>query len=214
MMTKAFMLAVLAASLLIGQKKPDPCKVSGRLTNAVTNEPVRKAKVSLHPDDPSKTVYTVESDAEGRFHLENIEAGRYTLEGEKAGFVAGWYGETHSDGAGTTIDLKPGKDTSELAVKLTPQGVIAGRVLDDEGEPVSGVMVMALHYMYVGGHKQMVPVPGAMQIQTNDLGEYRVASLPPGRYYVQSSAQRMADFQIIPEKAQSNLPEEGFVPVY
>ena len=64
---------------------------------------MRKAKVSLHPDDPSKTVYTVLSDAEGRFQLDNIDPGRYTVESEKEGFVSFEEPET-------SIDLKPGKD--------------------------------------------------------------------------------------------------------
>jgi hypothetical protein len=218
MINKAVVLAILTATSLAAQtppgQAPPDSKIDGRLVNAVTNEPVRKAKVSLHPSDPSKTVYTVESDAEGKFHLEKLDPGRYTLQGEKQGFVATWYGAKRPDGPGSTIELKQGKDVSELLLKLTPQGVIAGRVLDDESEPVSGVMVMALHYMYMNGHRQLIPVPNAMQIQTNDLGEYRLANLPPGKYYIESSAQKMTSVQTGSEKAQGNAPEEGLIPVY
>ncbi len=175
LLTQAFVFAALAASVLSAQKKPEPGKVSGRLTNANTNEPLRKAKVSLRPDDPAKTVYTVVSDAEGRFHLDDVDPGRYTVEAEKEGFV-------RAEGPPIAIDLKAGKDTSDVNLKLTQQGIIAGRVLDDEGEPASGLMVTALRNNYINGHKQLMPVMNGMPIQTNDLGEYRLSGLAPGRY--------------------------------
>jgi hypothetical protein len=223
MIRRTGILTIMTATLLAGQTQPE-CKLDGRLVNSVTNEPVRKARVSLHPSDPSKTVYTVESDAEGKFHLDKLDPGRYTLQGEKAGFVAGWYGATRPDGPGSTIELK-GADlkgsnaaVSNLILKLIPQGVIAGRVLDDESEPVAGVMVLALHSVYWNGHRQLIPAAGGAQIQTNDLGEYRLSNLPPGRYYVQSSARKLTNIQIGGglgvEKQQSDAPEEGLVPVF
>jgi len=32
----------------------------------------------------------------------------------------------------------------DISFKMTPQGIIAGKILDDEGEPVSGVNVQVL----------------------------------------------------------------------
>jgi len=182
MLRQTGILTIITAAFLAAQTQPEG-KLDGRLVNSVTNEPVRKAKVSLHPSDPSKTVYTVESDAEGKFHLDKLDPGRYTLQGAKAGFVAGWYGSTRPDGPGSTIELKDGKSSvSELLLKLIPQGVIAGRVLDDESEPVAGVMVLALHSVYWNGRRQLIPAADGAQMQTNDLGEYRLSNLPPGRY--------------------------------
>ncbi len=51
-------------------------------------------------------------------------------------------------------------------------------------EPVPGVRVQVLRYMYVRGERQLIP--GGMD-NTNDLGEYRVYGLPPGRYYVSAT---------------------------
>jgi len=218
MLRQTGILTIITAAFLAAQTQPEG-KLDGRLVNSVTNEPVRKAKVSLHPSDPSKTVYTVESDAEGKFHLDKLDPGRYTLQGAKAGFVAGWYGSTRPDGPGSTIELKDGKSSvSELLLKLIPQGVIAGRVLDDESEPVAGVMVLALHSVYWNGRRQLIPAADGAQMQTNDLGEYRLSNLPPGRYYLQSSAQKMMNMQIGggpgAEKPQGDAPELGLVPVF
>jgi 5-hydroxyisourate hydrolase-like protein (transthyretin family) len=66
-------------------------------------------------------------------------------------------------------------------MRMTPHGVIAGRVLDEEGEPVSGVNVQVMRQQYIQGRKQMARMNGA---STNDLGEYRIFGLAPGRYFL------------------------------
>jgi hypothetical protein len=110
------------------------------------------------------------------------------------------------------LTLAASDTMKDLAFKLTPQGIVAGRVLDDEGEPVAGVQVQVLQYRYTAGRKRLVPVaPG---IPTNDLGEYRAPNLSPGRYYVASSSQRMANMMTALEKPAGKAVEEGFIPVY
>ena len=77
--------------------------------------------------------------------------------------------------------LTPGQRMTGLELKLQPQAVIAGRVLDEHGEPVARVTVMAMSYSYTQGGRQLSPRSSA---STNDLGEYRAFGLPPGRYYI------------------------------
>ena len=38
-----------------------------------------------------------------------------------------------------------------------------------------------MRYSYAMGKKQLMPMGGAI---TNDLGEYRISGLGPGRYYI------------------------------
>jgi hypothetical protein len=185
---KAMLLAALAAGALGAQWKKDLCKVAGSVTNGIANQPVRKAKVSLQPDDPAKTLYTVVSDAGGKFHFDDIEPGRYAVLADKEGFV-------RSDGPETTLDLRAGKDLTDVALKLMPESAIAGRVLDDEGSPVSGATVTALRNIYIRGHRQLVPVMNGMPIRTNDVGEYRLSGLRAGHYVVRADARKAGDIQ-------------------
>gem|GEM_PF-5863166 len=122
----------------------------------------------------------MESDAEGKFSIDNVEPGRYWLSAERQGFVKMDYGARRPSVPGTVLTLEAGKDLTGLMFKLVPQGIIAGRVLDDEGEPLSGVMVQVLQQRYMQRRKRLVPA--AAGVQTNDLGEYRVANLSPGEY--------------------------------
>jgi protocatechuate 3,4-dioxygenase beta subunit len=189
------------------------CKVEGTVINRVTNVPVRKVTLSLKPTGPRPRSYSAESDAEGKFLFENVEPGRYTFSAERQGFVRQNYGARSAQSGRTPIELTDSQHLKEIVFKLTPQGVIAGRVLDDEGEPVAGISVQVLRHRYVQGRKRLVPVAAE---KTNDRGEYRAANLSPGRYYVACSAQRMTPTSIVqstPERSAKE-PVEGYIPVY
>src|SRR6202011_1002761 len=44
--------------------------------------------------------------------------------------------------------------------------------------------------------------------------EYRVANLSPGRYYVETSSQKLMAMQAGTERPATKGPEEGFIPTY
>jgi hypothetical protein len=109
------------------------------------------------------------------------------LSAEKAGFVTTRYGARSNTSPGTQLNLTAGMEMKGVAVKMTPQGVIAGKVLDQDGDPVANAQVQAMRYVYVRGRKQLQPSGG---VTTNDLGEYRVGNLAPGRYYLSATDRR------------------------
>src|SRR5204863_2744710 len=65
-----------------------------------------------------------------------------------------------------------------------PQGVISGRILDQDGDSLARVQVQALTFTYRRGKKQFVPLGTSL---TNDLGEFRIFGLRPGRYLVSAN---------------------------
>ncbi|MCX6629372.1 MAG: carboxypeptidase regulatory-like domain-containing protein [Candidatus Solibacter sp.] len=187
----AFLLLPLS---LAAQTIPDDsCSIGGQVSNAATGEPVRRALVYLRRVDSSPGVTNIQvsstatTDAAGRFAMVGIVPGKYRLSAERSGFIATQYGSRGPGKAGTLLTLDPGQKSNDLAMRLTPHGVIAGRVLDEEGEPVSGVDVQVLRQQYMQGRKQMSRTNGA---STNDLGEYRVFGLAPGRYYVSAASRQ------------------------
>jgi protocatechuate 3,4-dioxygenase beta subunit len=188
-------------------------KLQGQVVNQVTGEPVRKVNLTLKPQ-PDGTAIAAVSDAEGKFSIDNIDPGRYTLTAERQGFVQQAYGAKRVNGAGITLDLRASQVMKDLSFKLMPQGVIAGHVLDDEGEPVAGVTLMALQYRYLMNKKRLMPVSGGQPASTNDLGEFRISNLAPGRYYIASASQKMGGVQAGPERDDSKGPEEALVPTY
>ena len=81
------------------------------------------------------------------------------------------------------------KNTSGIELKLTPQSVIAGHVFDEDGDPVQSVNIEVWRYTYPRGRRQLTQ---AQNGSTNDLGEFRISNLSPGRYYVSATARRGA----------------------
>ena len=83
-----------------------------------------------------------------------------------------------------SIKVEPGQSLKDQKIKLAPLGVIAGRVLDEDGDPVRGALVQAMEYSYAGGKRQL---RGVDQVGTNDKGEFRLFGLHPGTFYLHAS---------------------------
>src|SRR4029077_420830 len=67
----------------------------------------------------------------------------------------------------------------------------SARVLDQKGEPMTDARVMALRRITPPGTStappRLIPAPMQGPQQTNDIGEYRVAGLPPGESVLAAS---------------------------
>jgi len=179
---------------LAAQTKPEEaCAIGGQVTNAATGEPVRRALVSLRRIAMSLGVTTIQAtqtvatDAEGQFAMAGIAPGKYWLGAERNGFLPTMYGSRGPGKSGVLLTLEAGQKSSDLAMRLTPHGVITGRVLDEEGDPVPGANVQVSRQVYAQGRKQLSRAGAA---STNDLGEYRVFGLAPGRYFVSADSRQ------------------------
>lgn len=188
-----FLVAVVAVVVDAQQAaqapKPERCSVEGQLVNAVTGEPVRKAEITLVGIGTSRDQsYVTTTTAAGRFTVPDVEPGKYQMRARKRGYSDERYGARQPGQSGVTLSLDPGQHLSELVWRLPPQAVITGRVLDVDGEPLPNVGVSLLQYSFMRGKRQFMFSGQAM---TNDLGEYRLFGLSPGKYYLSASAREM-----------------------
>ncbi len=193
-------------------KPEDRCTVEGTVTSSASGEPLRKAnlmliRADLSPGSPAMS-YAGVSDAAGHFVIHDINPGKYRLNVERSGFVRQQYGSKATLSAGTILSLDKSQKLKDINFKLTPHGIVAGRVLDEDGDPVPNVNIQMLRSAYMRGKKQWVPAGGS---NTNDLGEYRVFGLAPGRY-VASATYRPNGFML--ESVQGGGDSEGYAPTY
>lgn len=179
------LLAIFQAKQPASQTEAQPATIEGRVLKAGTDEPLKKASLRLESVGGERRTQNTTTDASGRFILKNIDPGRYMLWADRNGFARHSYGQRGSEPSGTTLTLAPGQTLSDITFRLVPAAVIAGRVFDEDGEPIAGVAVQVMKYRFREGKRELLPA--AMMDRTNDLGEYRVYGLAPGQYFVSAT---------------------------
>ncbi len=194
-------------------KPEDLCTVEGQVQNNATGEPVRKAELRLSGIERAPggmpANYTAAADTGGKFLIKDVEPGKYRLFIHRTGFTDAQYGARGPGRGGTVISLQKAQRLKDLVIQLIPQAVIAGRVADENNEPLASVDVSAKRYTYLQGKKQLTSAGLAM---TNDLGEYRIYGLAPGRYYIVASYNRW-DYEASQDRSANPLLE-NYVPTY
>jgi len=159
--------------------------IRGLVTAAGTSSPLRRAQVSAVATD-IRASRAATTDANGRFELLNLPAGRWTITASKGGFVSQQYGQRRSFESVEPIDLSEGaRFTANF--RLARGGVITGRISDEYGDAVTGARVEVLRSQMAQGRRRLTPV--SMTSQTDDTGTFRVFGLSPGEYYVAARMQ-------------------------
>ncbi|MBL8228485.1 MAG: carboxypeptidase regulatory-like domain-containing protein [Bryobacterales bacterium] len=179
----------------------DLASIEGQIVNGITGEPLNKATVMVRPTEgppdqgrfgppggfPGARSYTARTDTSGRFTISGVEPGKYRISVTRNGFVDQDYGSTDYLRYGSPVTIAAKQQMRDLTVKMTPNAVITGRVVDEDGEAMAGVQVEALRNRYSQGKRVLSVYKSA---NTNDLGEYRIYGLPPGRYFIAAAGRR------------------------
>jgi len=118
---------------------------------------------------------------DGTFTFTDVTAGTYRIRVDRDGFLPQEYGQRSWTGTGIPVTLQPGETLNGVSFQLVQGGTIVGRILDENLEPVAGIQVQSLTYTYQNGTRSL---NSERQVQTNDLGEYRLYWLTPGDHYV------------------------------
>jgi protocatechuate 3,4-dioxygenase beta subunit len=128
------------------------------------------------------------TDASGGYRFEGLRAGSYRIRADKPGFVTSWFGARHAFDGGSPIELSAAQSVA-ADIALLRGAAIEGRIVNGDGEPVQNLVVSASRLAY-GPYGR---TPAALQqATTDDLGRYRVHSLPPGDYYVEAAPDPLA----------------------
>lgn len=162
--------------------------IRGRVVDAASSRPLSRVEIRAGGGQgPAASALT---DAEGKYELIDLAAGPYTVIATKANYVRTAWGEQRPEGPGKRITLTDGQRLENINLVLKRGGVVAGRIVDEFGDPVTDVFVMAMRYQYVQGSRRLMP--SGRGGATNDIGEYRLYGLSPGQYFISATLRNMA----------------------
>jgi hypothetical protein len=134
---------------------------------------------------------TVVTDDAGRFAFREVAPGRYLLSAKKPGYVTLEYGAKRGERPGVALVVEDGKQLT-IVMPLPRGAVIAGTIVDQNGQPVSGASVEAIRFQFTE-HGRRTLIPTGRFADTNDLGQYRIWGLDAGEYSVAASMPENAD---------------------
>src|SRR2546425_10464564 len=188
--------SIMLCAVILGllTQLSNTASVEGVVARLGTGEPLAHATVTLSKDRYTSQVLSTTTDASGRFSFLNVPPGEYRLQASRQGpYIPAEYGQRKPDERGTPITIQPGQKITEIRLELAPTSSISGRILDSDGESLGRVEVQALQPLYQDGHRALYPV---QTVRTNDLGEYRLRLLLPGRYYIRARVLNPREAQV------------------
>lgn len=166
--------------------------VSGTVVDAVSRRPIGGAVVRLQavparatqfamnasegsgvpPPPPEAFNYhaSLMTDADGRFRFTGLRSGNYQVTAGRNGWIGGAWETADPDLKGDWMVVRPSAN-AVVTLPMRRAPVIAGRVVDQAGNPVIGVQVRAFAPRSFGGH---IRWGNWLPRRTDDRGAFRV----------------------------------------
>ena len=153
----------------------------GRVVDATSGAPLRDADVTIS-QDKADTMRSAATDADGRYEFQDLPDGSYRVTAAKSGFDRLTYGERPPVRDETLVEVGGGRGVPVIDLRLQRQCALAGRVVDELGEPVSRAEV-AIQRRDERDDGTPYPIEEG-NTWTNDLGQFRIPGLSAGQYFL------------------------------
>ena len=175
----------------VDKTNQEPCVVAGQVVRLGDSTPLRKANVQLFSLNQDGTSMAARTGEDGKFRLDKVIPGRYRLMVTRNGYVPQEFGQRKPSDPPANLSLRPGQNMTDLLFRLTPAAAIGGHVQDEDGDPMPWVHITVFQLTHYNGE---LSVAAGGETSTNDLGEYRVYNLAPGRYFIAAAYEPGSSF--------------------
>ena len=180
----AFFPALACPAQTVSSANENAFKLDGMVINSITGQPIPRALVQI-TTTPQRSMLT---GPEGEFSFENLTQSTASFVVSKPGFIPPEYNRS----GGLRIALVD-SHSGKVVLKLTPEAVIYGQVAGADEDPVEEATVEVLQSRMLRGRQELAPAYRTgfglnatlpSQVQTDEYGNYRIAGLAPGNYYL------------------------------
>jgi hypothetical protein len=180
--------------------------IAGTVVDAGNNSPIRRAVITLSTMEAQPQDAVAWTDANGRFSFGYLPPGRYQLRATKDSYQGAAYGTDTFRRPPAIIQLAASQIRNDFTFHLQLMNSITGVVLDEDGDPLAGVQVMAMTPGFQRQKRRLLPGPGTM---TDATGHYRLSGFAPGRYAVAANHRNGPLVKMHPE-ATAGEPEQQY----
>lgn len=167
--------------------------ISGRVVASGGNIPIVNARVMARAAGGASSMRVATTDEDGKFQLTNLVPANYVIRVGAAGYIPEPLLATTP-----TAFYRPGET---VTIKMIKGGVITGRVLNKNGEPMALARVRSTRVKDAEGNPVRDVIP-SRDWTTDDRGMYRAYGLEPGAYIVSATFTNI--FRPAPSQLRSN----------
>jgi beta-lactamase regulating signal transducer with metallopeptidase domain len=184
------------------QQKDQLCSVSGIVVSRV-GLPIDSARIVLRPTGPvvmprdSNRFFRSSTGPDGKFVVNGVTPGEYFVTADHSSHIP-----VLPDHGSPKITLIAGK-SHEVKVEMMEQSTVAGKVVDEDGDPMAGALIEVLRVTYHEGRHLLV---GVASSESDDEGNFRVANVRAGKYYLRATLGRARQ---VPERAPIESVKPG-----
>lgn len=177
-------------------------KIAGHVVRRADNRPAKRVRVSIAMVGQAGQQISCITGDNGEFSFGGLPPAKYTLQVNYHGWSQLF---EQLDEFSTAIATGPDLDSEHIVFPLDSPARITGSVLDEEGDPVPGVIVYLFERSLRGG---LVQTRSNAQTNTGAEGEFHFTGLAPGIYYIAATGHPWYA-QNSPREIQRNQVDQG-----
>ena len=181
-----FPLAMISA---VHAQPPARGTIEGNVSDAITGLPISGVQVSAFASSMTAPYASAVSDQAGHYTIK-VEGGSFSISTSKQGYGQDDLTKSHR------VALMPGAAVKGVDFRLYPDSVLAGRVLNEDRNPVIGAAVGLWTKQFRHGQPFFEQ---SEEVATGESGEFRFKGLREGQYYFGARPKKLTAAKKKPE---------------
>jgi protocatechuate 3,4-dioxygenase beta subunit len=193
-------------------------RIAGQIKSLDATRSLDRIAVQLSAVSGGPPMGCAETGPDGAYAFTGVAAGRYYVlatyhpTSRAASLAALSYGQRTTQDPRAPITVAAGQQLTRVDITLPAFVPVVGRVFDEFGDPAPDVTVGVLQPVVLDGKARATPFAG--EAITNDLGVFRIPTVPPGTFSVIALSGPFGADGIFPTPGAAQRDTAGFAVTY